>query len=54
MSLLAMVAPGHDLEPAPKDKCGVLETGFSVYEADGDAGGSSQRSGLNVPAFGPQ
>jgi hypothetical protein len=56
MSLLAIVAPGQDLEPAPNERWGVLEDGFSVksrVELLG-VGGSSQRSGLKTPASGPQ
>jgi hypothetical protein len=56
MSLLAIVAPGQERDPAPNDRWGVLDDGFSVYsEGDSDElGGSSQRSGLNVAASGPQ
>jgi len=56
MSLLAMAAPGHERDPAPNERWGVLEVAFSV-KMEGmaeESGGSSQRSGLNVPASGPQ
>jgi len=49
MSLLAMVAPGQDREPAPNERWGVLEVGFSAK-----VDGLSQRSGLKVPASEPQ
>lgn len=54
MSLPAIAAPGHEREPAPKERCDVLEEGFSVYRSEGEVGGSSQRSGLKVAASGPQ
>jgi hypothetical protein len=56
MSLLAMAAPGHERDPAPNERWDVLEVGFSM-KIDGvleGCGASSQRSGLNVPASGPQ
>jgi hypothetical protein len=57
ISLLAMVAPGQERDPAPNERWGVLDVGFSVY-SEGDwedeLGGSSHLSGLNVAASGPQ
>jgi hypothetical protein len=56
MSLDAMMLPGQEREPAPKEWWARPGVGFSVKDLVGESGavGESQRSGLKVAASGPK